>query len=187
LFYRLNVFPIRVPSLRERPDDILLLAKYFVDRYAATAGKRITTIDKKSLALLQAYHWPGNVRELQNVIERAVILCNSETLMIDESWTHSSETWIDTGTPSNVDPVNQALVHREKQIIQAALEECRGRIFGPRAAAAILGIPRSTRESRIRSLGIDKHSFKSETRAHWNGNSSGKRVSAEVTCIRAAQ
>jgi formate hydrogenlyase transcriptional activator len=186
LFYRLNVFPIRVPSLRERPDDIPLLAKYFVERYAATAGKRIRTIDKKTLDLLQAYHWPGNVRELQNVIERAVILSKSETLTIDESWTKNAENWIDGGTPSDVVPLNQALVDREKQIINAALEDCYGRISGPRGAAARLGIPRSTLEWRIQRLRIDKYSFKSETRAHRNGNSSGKSVRAKLTCIRAA-
>jgi formate hydrogenlyase transcriptional activator len=187
LFYRLNVFPIRVPSLRERPDDIPLLAKYFVQRYAATAGKRIRTVDKKSLASLQAYHWPGNVRELQNVIERAVILCTSETLKIDESWTQSRERSVHAGTPSDVVPLNQALIDREKQMIEAALEECGGRIFGPRGAAARLGIPRSTLESRIQSLGIDKYFFKSETHAPRTGISSGKGVSAKVTFIRAPE
>jgi formate hydrogenlyase transcriptional activator len=186
LFYRLNVFPLRVPSLRERLDDIAPLAQYFVDRYAATAGKRIRTIDEKTLDLLQAYHWPGNVRELQNVIERAVVLCKSETLTIDESWTHSGESWIDTGTPPPVVLLDQALIDREKQIIEAALEACRGRIFGPRGAAARLGIPRSTLESKIRGLGIDKYSFKSETRAHSNETSPRKHMSAKVTFIRAA-
>jgi formate hydrogenlyase transcriptional activator len=165
LFYRLNVFPIRVPSLRERPDDIPLLAKYFIDRYAATAGKRIRAIDKKTLDLLQAYHWPGNVRELQNVIERAVILCNGETLFIEESWIHSGESRIHSGMHANVVPLNQALIDREKQIIEAALEECGGRIFGPRGAAVMLGIPRSTLDSKIQSLGIDKYSYKFQTRA----------------------
>jgi formate hydrogenlyase transcriptional activator len=186
LFYRLNVFPIRVPSLRESPDDIPLLAKYFVDRYAATAGKRIRTIEKKTLDLLQAYHWPGNVRELQNVIERAVVLCKSETLTIEESWTHSGESWMDTATASDVVPLNQALVDREKQMIEAALEACRGRIFGERGAAARLGIPRSTLESRIRSLGIDKHFFKSEAHAPGTGNACGVRATAKVAFIRAA-
>jgi formate hydrogenlyase transcriptional activator len=186
LFYRLNVFPIRVPSLRERPDDIPLLADYFVDRYAATAGKRIRTIDKKTLDLLQAYHWPGNVRELQNVIERAVVLCNGETLTIDESWIYSGEKCISSGTLSNVVPLNQALVNCEKQIIEAALEECRGRIFGPSGAAARLGIPRSTLESKIRSLGIDKYVFKSEARTPGKGTFPEKRVIAKIISIRRA-
>jgi formate hydrogenlyase transcriptional activator len=186
LFYRLNVFPIRVPSLRERPDDIPLLVKYFIDRYAATAGKRIRTSDKKSLDLLQAYHWPGNARELQNVIERAVILCKSETLGVEESWIRIGESRIDSGTPSDIVLLNEALIDSEKQIIEAALEECRGRIFGPSGAAARLGIPRSTHESRIQRLGIDRYSFKSETRAHCKGSSSGKSVNVKVVFIRAA-
>ena len=86
LFYRLNVFPIEVPPLRERQDDILMLVEYFVHRYATRAGKTIRSIDKKTLDLLQAYDWPGNIRELQNVIERSVILSSSEVFAVDESW-----------------------------------------------------------------------------------------------------
>ena len=162
LYYRLHVFPTRIPSLRERPDDIPLLAKYFVDRFAATAGKRIRTIDKKSLDLLQAYHWPGNVRELQNVMERAVILCNGETVSIDESWINPQERWTGGETPAQVAPLHQALVEREKQVIEAALKESRGRVSGPSGAAVKLGIPRSTLESRIQTLRIDKYSFMSK-------------------------
>ncbi|MBV9154681.1 MAG: sigma-54-dependent Fis family transcriptional regulator [Acidobacteriaceae bacterium] len=182
LFYRLNVFPIRVPALRERPDDIPVLAKSFMTQYAAAAGKTIRTIDKKSLQLLQAYHWPGNVRELQNVIERAVILCKSDTLIVDERWTLGGRSHIHAMTGSNVVPLNRALLDREKQIIEAALEESSGRISGPRGAATRLEIPRSTLESRIQSLGIDKYSFKCETRAQ-NGNGCGASVRAIVMSI----
>jgi formate hydrogenlyase transcriptional activator len=161
LFYRLNVFPVRVPSLRERADDIPLLTKYFIERYATTAGKRIRNIDKKTLELFQAYHWPGNIREMQNVIERAVILCDRETFSVDESWMQREAPPSVCETPV---ALTEALVSREKQMIQAALEESRGRIFGPSGAAVKLGIPRSTLESRIRTLRIDKYRFRAEER-----------------------
>lgn len=156
LFYRLNVFPVLLPSLRERAEDIPLLAKYFIERFAASAGKRIRNVDSGALNLLQAYHWPGNIRELQNVIERAVILCDCETLSVDESC-------LQRGMLSRCDtPVGltDALASREREMIEAALEESRGRIFGPSGAAIKLGIPRSTLESRIKSLNINKHRFK---------------------------
>jgi formate hydrogenlyase transcriptional activator len=158
LFYRLNVFPVRVPSLRERKDDIPLLAKYFIERYARSTRKKIKNIDRKTVKLLQAYDWPGNIRELQNVIERAVILCDRETLSIDESCTHHEtlET-LQTSTP-----LNDALTNTEKAMIETALEETGGRVAGPSGAAIKLGIPRSTLESRIRSLQINKHLFRSE-------------------------
>jgi transcriptional regulator with GAF, ATPase, and Fis domain len=158
LFYRLNVFPIRLPSLRERKDDIPLLAKYFIARYANSAGKKIKNIDSATLELLRAYDWPGNIRELQNVIERAVILCDGATLSIDESSGHREtlET-LQTSTP-----LREALTNTEKEIIEAALEETGGRVSGPSGAAVKLGIPRSTLESRIRSLQINKHLFRSE-------------------------
>ena len=158
MFYRLNVFPVRVPSLRERADDIPLLTKYFIERYATTAGKRIRNIDKKTLELFQAYHWPGNIREMQNVIERAVILCDRETFSVDESWMQRE------APPSVCDArvaLTEALVSREKQMIQVALEESRGRIFGPSGAAVKLGIPRQTLESKIKQLGIEKGRFTS--------------------------
>jgi formate hydrogenlyase transcriptional activator len=160
LFYRLNVFPVRVPSLRERTDDIPLLAKYFIERYATAAGKRIRNIDKKTLKVFQAYHWPGNIRELQNVIERVVILCDRETFSVDESWMQREA----PGVCETPVALTEALVSREKQMIQAALEESRGRIFGPSGAAVKLGIPRSTLESRIRTLRIDKYRFRAEER-----------------------
>jgi transcriptional regulator with GAF, ATPase, and Fis domain len=161
LFYRLHVFPVRVPSLRERRDDIPLLAKYFIERYATTARKRIRNIDKKTLELLQAYDWPGNIRELQNVIERAVILCDGETLSIDESYVHCE-------TPRALEAplaLPEALVNREREMIEGALEESRGLIFGPTGAAVKLGIPRSTLESKIKSLRINKYRFRAEERA----------------------
>jgi formate hydrogenlyase transcriptional activator len=161
LFYRLNVFPVRAPSLRERKEDIPLLAKYFIERYACSTGKKIKNIDRKTLELLQAYNWPGNIRELQNVIERAVILCDGETLSVDESSVRG-ETYGALGTCA---PLNDALLDTEKKMIEAALEETGGRVAGPSGAAAKLGIPRSTLESRILSLQINKHSFRSERRA----------------------
>jgi DNA-binding NtrC family response regulator len=153
---------MRVPSLRERKDDIPLLAKYFIERYAHSTGKKIKNIDRKTLQLLQAYDWPGNIRELQNVIERAVILCDGATLSIDESSMHREalET-LQTSTP-----LNEALTTRETKIIETALEETGGRISGPSGAAVKLGIARSTLESRIRSLQINKHLFRSERPAH---------------------
>ena len=161
LFYRLNVFPIRVPSLRERKDDIPRLAKYFVERYAASTGKKINKIDKKTLVLLQAYNWPGNIRELQNVIERAVILCDGETLSIDEGSVRGDT----AGVLQIQAALTEALISTEKTMIEAALEETGGRVGGPSGAAVKLGIPRTTLESKIRDLRIDKHSFRSERRA----------------------
>jgi len=160
LFYRLNVFPIEIPSLRERREDIPLLVEYFIDRYARKAGKNIKSVNKKTLELLQSYPWPGNIRELQNVIERSVILCETEIFSIDESWLPKQ--------PSLTEPKNQMelpgrLLTQEKEMIEAALKESRGRIFGPTGAAAKLGIPRSTLESKIRSLKIDKNRFRASS------------------------
>jgi formate hydrogenlyase transcriptional activator len=157
LFYRLHVFPIEIPSLRERREDIPLLVEYFVDRYARKAGKNIKLVNKKTLELLHSYVWPGNIRELQNVIERSMILCETETFSIDENWLPKQ--------PSLTEPKTQMelpgkLLAQEKDMIEAALKESRGRIFGPKGAAAKLGIPRSTLESKIRSLKIDKNRFR---------------------------
>jgi transcriptional regulator with GAF, ATPase, and Fis domain len=166
LFYRLNVFPIRVPSLRERKDDIPLLAKYFIQRSVRSTGKKIKNIDRKALKLLQTYDWPGNIRELQNVIERAVILCDGETLSIDQSCIlHET-----LGTPQTLTPLSEALMNTEKGMIEATLEETGGRVSGPLGAAVKLGIPRSTLEARIRSLQINKYLFRSERRASITGN-----------------
>jgi transcriptional regulator with GAF, ATPase, and Fis domain len=152
LFYRLNVFPIEMPSLRERKGDITLLIGYLTDRYASRAGKKIKHIAKRTLGLLQEYDWPGNIRELQNLIERAVILCDSDTLSIDETWLMRSS---QHGAAQSV-PVESSLENREKEVIEEALATCKGRVAGPSGAATRLGIPRSTLESRIKSLGIDK-------------------------------
>ena len=149
LYYRLNVFPIRVPPLRERVDDIPMLAEYLIERYAKKAGKSIRTIKKHTLELFQAYDWPGNVRELQNVIERAVILCDSGTFSIDESWLRAK--------PAAAGPT---LAAGEKSLIEAALVASHGRISGLSGAAAKLGIPRQTLESKIKALRIDKLSFR---------------------------
>jgi formate hydrogenlyase transcriptional activator len=157
LFYRLNVFPIEIPSLRERKEDIPLLVEYFVDRYAQKAGKNIKRVNKKTLQLLQSYPWPGNIRELQNVIERSVILCETEIFSIDENWLPPTSL---TPEPKLQVELPRRLLVQEKDMIEAALKECRGRIFGPTGAAAKLGIPRSTLESKIRSLKIDKNRFR---------------------------
>jgi formate hydrogenlyase transcriptional activator len=156
LFYRLNVFPIRMPALRERTDDIPLLAEYLIDRYAKRLGKRITKISKKTLDLLQAYSWPGNIRELQNVIERAVILSDSETFSVDE-------TWFAPVSPKSAVPAVPLVANlgeREREMIEKALREARGLVSGPTGAAAILGIPRQTLESKIRKWRIDRYRFK---------------------------
>ena len=156
LFYRLNVFPIEIPPLRERKDDIAMLAEYFIDRYASETGTRILNISKKSLELLRSYPWPGNVRELQNVIERSVILSETDTFYIDESWL-SHET---PQAMSASQPLVQTLATKEKQMIEAALTQARGKVSGASGAAILLGMRPSTLESKIRSLKINKHLFK---------------------------
>src|SRR6266404_5941753 len=163
LFYRVNVFPIRVPPLRERMNDIPLLVEYLVERYAKRAGKTVSQIEKETLDILQAYDWPGNVRELQNVIERAVILCDGETFSVDETWLRPKSPQL-SGRPISRHGVlaedKKQFADRERKAIEAALAECDGRVSGPRGAAAILGIPHQTLESKIVSLGIDKGRFK---------------------------
>jgi PAS domain S-box-containing protein len=158
LFYRLHVFPIGIPSLRERGEDIPLLVEYFIDRYARKSGKNIKSVNKKTLELLQSYPWPGNIRELQNVIERSVILCETEIFSIDESWLPRQP--LHTPEPDPQVELPRRLLVQEKDMIEAALKESRGRIFGPTGAAAKLGIPRSTLESKIKSLKIDKNRFR---------------------------
>jgi PAS domain S-box-containing protein len=158
LFYRLHVFPIEMPSLRERKEDIPLLVEYFIDRYARKAGKNIKRVNKKTLELLQSYPWPGNIRELQNVIERSVILCETENFSIDENWLPQPPPL----TPESKQEVElpRRLLVQEKDMIEEALKASRGRVFGPTGAAAKLGIPRSTLESKIKSLKIDKNRFR---------------------------
>jgi formate hydrogenlyase transcriptional activator len=157
LFYRLNVFPIEMPSLRERREDIPLLVEYFIDRFARQAGKSFQAVNKKSLDLLQSYPWPGNIRELQNVIERSVIVCETENFSVDESWLSRQP----LATEPNRGPaLFKRLPSQEKATIEAALSESGGRVYGPSGAAAKLGIPRSTLEHKIRSLKINKNRFK---------------------------
>src|SRR5882762_3662126 len=157
LFYRLNVFPIEIPPLRERKDDIPLLVEYFIDRYARKAGKNITTVDKKTLQLLESYPWPGNIRELQNVIERSVIVCETASFSVDESWLSHQPP--ERKAESQL-YLSEKVATQEKEIIEAALRECQGRVFGPSGAAAKLGIARSTLESKIKSLKINKNRFR---------------------------
>jgi formate hydrogenlyase transcriptional activator len=156
LFYRLNVFPIQVPPLRERIDDIQLLVTYLIERYAKKAGKKIKNIQKETLELFQAYDWPGNIRELQNVIQRAIVLCESETFSVDETWLKREKHRLS----GSVIPLGATLAEHEKEIIEAALADCEGQVSGPTGAAAKLGIPRQTLESKITALGINKHRFK---------------------------
>jgi PAS domain S-box-containing protein len=157
LFYRLNVFPIEVPPLRERREDIPVLVEYFINRYARKAGKSIRRVNKKSLELLQSYPWPGNIRELQNVIERSVILCDTENFSVDESWFSRESA---SSRPKSQPQLSRKLAAQEKDMIEAALRESRGRVSGPAGAAAKLGIPGSTLYSKIGSLRIDKNRFK---------------------------
>ena len=156
LFYRLNVFPIQIPALRERVDDIPLLVEYLIDRYAQAAGKKIESINKRTLDLFQNYDWPGNVRELQNVIERAVILSDGETFIVDETWL----TPVTPKASTTTAPLVANLMDHEKEMIENALREAEGLISGPTGAATKLGIPRQTLESKIRKLGINRHRFR---------------------------
>ena len=155
LFYRLNVFPIALPPLRERAADIPLLLEYFVGRYSKKAGKRINHINKHTLGLFKAYDWPGNIRELQNVVERGVILTEGDTFSVDETWFKRKpreSSMAAEGLP--------ALADREIEMITAALAESNGSIGGPSGAAAKLKVPRQTLESKIRRLGINKYAYR---------------------------
>jgi formate hydrogenlyase transcriptional activator len=153
LFYRLNVFPIHVPPLRDRPEDILLLAKYFIERYAALSAKRIRQLENRTAELLEEYDWPGNIRELQNVIERAVILCDSDTLSMEEAWLQTE--------PESDAGLRPFLSNHQREMIEAALAHTHGRVAGPQGAAAKLGLPRTTLESKIKSLHINKNRYRS--------------------------
>jgi len=157
LFYRLNVFPIEIPPLRERKEDIPLLVEYFIDRFARKAGKSIRGINKKTLDLLVSYPWPGNIRELQNVVERSVIVLETENFSVDESWLSRKPL---TDDPKSQLELSQKLAAQEKKMIEAALRESGGRVSGPSGAAAKLGLHRSTLESKILSLKINKYHFK---------------------------
>ncbi len=158
LFYRLNVFPIEVPPLRKRKEDIPMLVEYFVKRYAEKAGKHIRTIDKNALELCQSYPWPGNIRELQNIVERSVILCSGDTFWIEKVWLAS----VQQPRPELAGPLPDTLQNQERKMIETALAESKGKVAGPEGAAAKLGIPRSTLDTKIKQLKIKKHKFISE-------------------------
>jgi len=155
LFYRLNVFPIELPPLRERREDIPKLIEYFIHRYSRKAGKKIGTIEKRTLNLLESYAWPGNIRELQNVLERSVIVCDTELFSVDPSWLS-----FESAVPQVAMPIARQSAAQEKEAIEVALEAAGGRVSGPSGAAAQLGIPASTLESKIRSLRINKFRYK---------------------------
>jgi len=164
LYYRLKVFPIHVPSLRERAEDIPLLVEYLIERYAGKAGKRIRKISRSTLTLFQAYDWPGNIRELQNVIERAVILCDGDTFSVDETWLAHDPKMLDgpsIAIGTSLPQQQRIQSETERHLIEAALAETGGRVAGPKGAAAKLGIPRQTLDSKIAALGIDKYQYKS--------------------------
>jgi formate hydrogenlyase transcriptional activator len=158
LFYRLNVFPIEMPPLRERKDDILMLVEYFVQRYARRVGKRIRSIDKRALGVLQSYDWPGNIRELQNIIERSVILTSGDLLSVDELWLSNEE--VIPESPLGAAPSVKDGPRSQREIIEAALTESRGRISGPSGAATKLRVPPSTLDHWIKELRIDKKNFR---------------------------
>jgi PAS domain S-box-containing protein len=157
LFYRINVFPIEIPPLRQRKDDIPMLVEYFIDRYARKSGKKLKSIDKNTLELLRSYFWPGNIRELQNIIERSVIVCETETFSVDQSWLSLQSSQLQPGRPS----LALKSTAQDKQTIEAALSQTQGRVSGPSGAAVLLSVPASTLESKIRALKINKFRFKS--------------------------
>jgi len=159
LYYRLNVFPVHMPALRDRMDDIPSLVAHLIECCAAKIGKNVRCVDDNSLERLAAYAWPGNIRELQNVLERAVILCEGETARIEEEWLNSGEAVPSSGSIG----LSSALMGHERELIEAALEKSMGRVAGPNGAAGLLGMPRTTLESRIKSLQIDKFRYKSGT------------------------
>jgi PAS domain S-box-containing protein len=159
LFYRLNVFPIEVPPLRKRKEDIPMLLEYFVKRYAEKAGKHISRIDINTLEQCQSYPWPGNIRELQNIVERSVILNSGDTFSIEKAWLAGPQ----PARQELQSPLPDTLQNREREMIEAALAECNGKVAGPEGAAAKLGIPRSTLDSKIKQLKIRKHDYISES------------------------
>lgn len=154
LYYRLNVFPIHSPSLRERNDDIPILADYFISRFAARMGKHIRQIDRRTLDAMQRYSWPGNIRELQNVIERGVILADSGIFSLEAGTFPADQ------PRASVSTLRQSVANDEQARIEAILKETRGKVSGPDGAAARLGVPASTLESRIKALKIDKYQFR---------------------------
>jgi transcriptional regulator with GAF, ATPase, and Fis domain len=160
LFYRLNVFPMEVPALRDRREDIALLVEYFTHRFGNRAAKRINAIPKATLDALQDYDWPGNIRELQNVIERAVIISESSELSVDLRWLSASRSKVPSDAPPQPSSKGNPIVDHERSLIESTLEEAMGRVSGPFGAATKLGMPPSTLESKIKVLKIDKSRFK---------------------------
>jgi formate hydrogenlyase transcriptional activator len=156
LYYRLNVFPLEMPPLRERQEDIPILVDYFVGRYARNAGKTFRRVAKQTLDSLRSYPWPGNIRELQNVIERSVIVSDTDELTVDESWL-STTAQVESGIG-----LSGPLAAHAKAIVEDALRACGGRVSGPTGAAVRLGMPRSTLESKIRTLKINKKRFRTK-------------------------
>ena len=156
LLYRLNVVPVQMPSLRERPDDIRVLVEYFIDRFGRKTGKKFRNISKETIKLFETYPWPGNIRELQNVIERAVILSEDDTFFVDPTWLRQES----PPSASTKAALNPALSQQEKEMIEAALAECKGRVYGDDGAAAKLGIPARTLDSKVKRLKINKYRFK---------------------------
>ena len=156
LFYRLNVFPIQMPPLRQRKDDLPVLLEYLVKRFAEKMAKRISKIDSRTLQLCEAYSWPGNIRELQNIVERSVILCSGDTFSIDEAWLSIQDESAKSAAPAKM---TRILQDQEKEIIESALAESRGKIAGKGGAAAKLGIPPSTLDSKIKQMKIRKDRF----------------------------
>jgi len=154
LYYRLNIFPLVVPPLRDRREDIPLLVEYFAARFGERLGRKVSRIDRQTMELLQSYGWPGNIRELQNVIERSVILAEGGTLRIDANI-------LEPGDLRQAPQQGHVLRQNEKELIEAALAQTNGRVAGPRGAAARLRIPASTLESKVRALKIDKYKFRS--------------------------
>jgi transcriptional regulator with GAF, ATPase, and Fis domain len=155
LFYRLNVFPISIPPLRERPEDIPLLVRHFVQQYAQRMNKVIDGVPAETMQALALYPWPGNIRELQNVIERSVVVSQKGILSVNKSWLSHDSFQTEPATP----PFFKRSATEDREIIAAALAEARGRVSGPSGAAARLGLPPSTLESKIRSMHINKYRF----------------------------
>jgi formate hydrogenlyase transcriptional activator len=159
LYYRLNVFPIYIPPLRKRPEDIPLLVRHFVHEFARRMSKTVAAISPETMEALTLYPWPGNIRELQNVIERSVVVHQKGNLSIKKSSF--------SGQPFHRSPARQSFRRsaiEDRRMIDSALAEARGRVSGPSGAAALLGLPPSTLESKIRSMNINKYNFKTSAR-----------------------
>jgi len=160
LFYRLAVFPLDMPPLRKREGDLGLLVEHFVQRFAQKIGKTIRGMDAQALERLEAYSWPGNVRELQNVIERSVIVCDSETFTVDPGWSEDDPQDPDAESPEPT-PLSErglssasTLDEIQREAILRALDACRWVVGGPGGAAAVLGLKRTTLQARMEKLGI---------------------------------